>query len=76
MEMGRKARKKPDKWDTIPNCRRKILGAGITKYEIIDPVLRYIEDFVGKKELLRHHHINNLGGELIVNLRDGGRAIL
>jgi len=62
---------KPDDWDTMRHVKyRKILWhtsfyfvnhKARTLCNIICPIQDYVESCVGKKAILRYHHIHNLG---------------
>ncbi len=60
----------PTDWNTMPSwSNRKFLGLTIyqedrrtrTKNKIITPIMRCIELKIGRKAILRHHHVHNLG---------------
>ncbi len=56
--------KKPKRWDKMYNFKYKFYQKIIpikTKSCFISPILKEIRQIVSEKELLRYHHINNLG---------------
>lgn len=55
---------KPEGFDSLPDFNWRLrhkIARRKTKEEIIGPVFREIKKLVPEKELLRHHHIVNLG---------------
>ncbi len=54
---------KPDGWDSMKNFRNPYIGRRFfkSKYKIITPIHRQIEEIVGMKKILEWHWINNLG---------------
>lgn len=55
---------KPEGWDALPYSRPLEFWARrkekLTKYIIIHPVIKAIEDLAGEKSIFRYHHLHNL----------------
>ena len=54
---------KPDEYDKLsdfPNCIQRLFHI-TTKHDYIRPIMKAIEEIVPEKEILRYHHIHNLG---------------